>query len=51
MEVGGPWGPLPFLLLTLEAGPHILARESGRALKLPQRVWAKLDSQTYSGAL
>jgi len=49
------WGlsiPLPFLPLPLplEIGPHIAARGSGGALKLPQRMWAEPGRQTVFGA-
>ena len=36
--------------LPLEVGPHISARRSGGALKLPQRVPAEPGRQTLFGA-
>ena len=41
---------LPSLPLPLEVGPLSAARESGGALKLPQRVRAEPGRQTFSGA-
>jgi len=42
--------PFPSPPYPLEVGPDIAARESGGALKLPQRVRAEPDRQTVSGA-
>ena len=41
--------PLPSLPLPLEVGPLIVARGSGGALELPQRVRAKPGRQTVFG--